>query len=83
MRSFLFALLRWYRLWNYYHGRPSCRFHPTCSEYAEHALQRFDVLSALFLIVRRLLRCHPFAKSGIDPVPLSFSLFSFLKGSSR
>ena len=47
-----------------------CRFTPTCSEYAYVALVRFGVFKGSWLALRRLARCHPFAKGGLDPVPL-------------
>jgi len=47
---------------------PSCRFTPTCSEYAIEAIRRYGVLRGLALSILRLLRCHPFAKGGYDPV---------------
>ncbi len=46
-----------------------CRFHPSCSHYALEALQTQPVPSALQLIIKRILRCHPFGSSGWDPVP--------------
>ena len=48
---------------------PSCRFTPTCSEYAVQALRKDGPLKGLYLAVRRLLRCHPWGGSGYDPVP--------------
>lgn len=48
---------------------PTCRFVPTCSTYAMHALRRHGALRGTWLIVRRLLRCHPFCAPGYDPVP--------------
>ena len=47
---------------------PSCRYTPTCSEYAIDAVRRRGVIHGLFLAVFRLFRCHPFARGGYDPV---------------
>jgi hypothetical protein len=46
-----------------------CLYLPTCSEYAYVALIRFGALKGSWLTLRRLGRCHPFAKGGLDPVP--------------
>ena len=46
-----------------------CRFVPSCSYYADEALERHGALTGVRLTVRRLLRCHPFHPGGIDPVP--------------
>jgi putative membrane protein insertion efficiency factor len=46
-----------------------CLYLPTCSEYAYVALVRFGVFKGSWLALRRLARCHPFAKGGLDPVP--------------
>ncbi len=47
---------------------PACRFTPTCSRYAIEAIEKYGALRGGFLAVRRLLRCHPFARGGYDPV---------------
>ena len=47
----------------------SCRFAPTCSQYAAEALSRHGVWHGLRLTLRRLARCHPFHPGGWDPVP--------------
>jgi len=48
---------------------PSCRFHPTCSEYAIQAVETHGVLKGVALATWRVLRCHPFNPGGYDPVP--------------
>ena len=48
---------------------PACKYTPTCSEYAMQAVERYGAVYGGYLAARRLLRCHPFAKGGSDPVP--------------
>lgn len=47
---------------------PACRYVPTCSEYAMEAVERYGAVRGTLMAVARLLRCHPFAKGGYDPV---------------
>jgi uncharacterized protein len=47
---------------------PACRYVPTCSEYAMEAVERYGALRGGLMAVIRLLRCHPFAHGGYDPV---------------
>lgn len=47
----------------------SCRFVPTCSEYAMEAIERYGAMRGSLLAIGRLLRCHPFARAGVDLVP--------------
>ncbi|MDX1901599.1 MAG: membrane protein insertion efficiency factor YidD [Gammaproteobacteria bacterium] len=46
-----------------------CRFYPSCSTYSIEAIQQHKFLYGFLLTIKRLLRCHPFASGGYDPVP--------------
>ncbi|HNX11670.1 MAG TPA: membrane protein insertion efficiency factor YidD [Paludibacteraceae bacterium] len=52
---------------------PSCRYTPTCSEYAVQAVKKHGPFKGLWLATRRILSCHPWGGSGYDPVPDTFS----------
>ena len=47
----------------------SCRFVPSCSEYAREAVYTHGAVRGMILAIRRVARCHPLAKAGLDPVP--------------
>ena len=47
----------------------NCRYHPTCSQYMIEALMIHGIFKGLLLGTKRILRCHPWASSGYDPVP--------------
>ncbi|HVO79482.1 MAG TPA: membrane protein insertion efficiency factor YidD [Terriglobales bacterium] len=49
---------------------PACRYVPTCSEYAMEAVDRYGVVRGSLMAIWRVLRCHPFAKGGYDPVAI-------------
>jgi len=68
MRIILVSLLKFYKAAVSPWLPPSCRFVPTCSEYACEAIQRHGALRGSWMGLRRLLRCHPFHSGGYDPV---------------
>ena len=65
----LILLVRFYQLCISPLTPPSCRFTPTCSQYAVEAIEKYGALKGGFLALRRILRCHPFHPGGYDPVP--------------
>ncbi len=65
----LLALIRFYRGAISPYLPRSCRYTPTCSQYALEAVQKYGALKGGWLALRRILRCHPFHPGGYDPVP--------------
>jgi putative membrane protein insertion efficiency factor len=68
MKTLAIAALRFYKRWVSPMLPASCRYVPSCSEYAVEAVERYGVLRGGGMAAWRLLRCHPFAKGGLDPV---------------
>jgi len=72
MKSLLLAMLRIYRyLLSPWIGG-SCRYWPTCSEYAREAVEAHGAGRGSYLTLARLARCHPYGAGGVDPVPERF-----------
>ena len=69
VRWFLHVLIRIYQLVLSPLFPASCRYAPSCSEYAIEAIGRFGALKGGWLAARRILHCHPWGGSGFDPVP--------------
>lgn len=69
IRGLAVFLLRFYKRFLSPLLPPMCRFEPTCSMYAMHAIEKHGVLRGAWLGLRRLSRCHPFNPGGWDPVP--------------
>lgn len=77
MKRLLIFLIRIYqKVFSKIKPVPTCRFYPTCSNYALQAVTRFGAIKGGYLAVRRILRCHPFYEGAFfDPVPEDFSFF--------
>jgi len=69
VRALLLGLIRLYQLTLSPWLGTRCRYDPTCSKYAAEALERFGVVRGVWLAAKRLGRCHPWGRSGYDPVP--------------
>jgi uncharacterized protein len=67
-RQTALLVLRGYKRWISPMFPPSCRYVPTCSEYAMEAVERYGVLRGSWMSIGRILRCHPLVKGGFDPV---------------
>lgn len=69
LTSVLVGMIYGYRVAIRPHLLGSCKFCPTCSEYAIEALHTFGAIRGGWLMLRRIARCHPFSRGGLDPVP--------------
>lgn len=65
----LLALIRFYRGAISPYLPPSCRYTPTCSQYALEAISKYGALKGGWLAFKRIMRCNPFHRGGYDPVP--------------
>lgn len=68
MKALLLYIVRFYQKYISILKGPSCRFYPTCSEYAYQAISKYGSWKGLYLSVKRILKCHPFHPGGYDPV---------------
>ncbi|MCS7243058.1 MAG: membrane protein insertion efficiency factor YidD [Candidatus Caldatribacterium sp.] len=66
--QFLDQALVWYKRYLSPLLPQSCRFEPTCSEYAREALRKYGLWKGLLLSLWRMLRCNPYSRGGYDPV---------------
>ncbi len=72
MRFMLIAIIKFYKYFISPVLGNRCRFYPSCSSYSLEALQLHGAIIGTYLSLKRLLKCHPFHKGGIDPVPEKF-----------
>lgn len=68
MKRLIIRIIEWYQTTTR-HTRPTCRYHPTCSQYAKTAFQKRNFFYAAILTTYRIIRCNPLSKGGYDPVP--------------
>ncbi len=68
MKKLILSLINFYRKKISPLSPPSCRFTPTCSEYALEAVEKYGALKGSFLAILRILKCHPFHRGGYDPL---------------
>ena len=68
MKIILIRLIEIYRKYISILKKPSCRFYPTCSQYAIDAIKKYGAVKGSFLAIWRIIRCNPFNKGGYDPV---------------
>ena len=69
MKTLVLGALRGYQILISPMLPPTCRYYPSCSSYALQAVKRWGVLRGVGLGLCRILRCHPWAAGGLDPVP--------------
>jgi hypothetical protein len=70
MKKIFIGLIKFYRKYlSPFKGHATCKYFPTCSQYAIEAIEKYGVLKGGLLAVWRILRCNPFSKGGYDPVP--------------
>ena len=69
MKKILIKIIEWYQkyisVW-FQAKQIRCKFHPTCSEYTKQAIDKYGILRGSFKGLKRLLKCHPFGKGGVD-----------------
>lgn len=77
IRFFVLKLIRFYQktlsfdhgIFKLFYPNGFCRFHPTCSEYGYKAIERHGIINGGWMSIKRIIRCNPFNKGGIDEVP--------------
>ena len=72
MKNFVIKLIIWYQrnvsVW-LDSKNIKCKYYPTCSEYAKIAIKKYGTFKGLLLTLKRILKCNPFSKGGVDLVP--------------
>ena len=84
MKKFFIWSIKGYRILISPLFPPTCRFVPTCSQYAIEAIEKIGIFQGSWLTLQRILRCNPFCRGGYDPVPelLNFDTKNFSRAVS-
>ncbi|QYA47917.1 membrane protein insertion efficiency factor YidD [Nosocomiicoccus ampullae] len=69
MKKLILKMIRSYQKYISPMSPPTCRFYPTCSQYAIEAVEEHGAIKGSYLATRRILKCHPLHEGGFDPVP--------------
>ncbi|MCU5746821.1 membrane protein insertion efficiency factor YidD [Staphylococcus sp. SQ8-PEA] len=70
MKKLFLSLIKFYQQYISPMTPRTCRFYPTCSEYTREAIEVYGPLKGTWMGIKRISKCHPFHKSGFDPVPI-------------
>ncbi|QZY55055.1 membrane protein insertion efficiency factor YidD [Crassaminicella profunda] len=68
MKEILIVMVKLYRNYISPLKPQTCRFYPTCSQYALEALEKYGAIKGTFMSIKRILKCHPFHSGGYDPL---------------
>ncbi len=69
LKGIVLAVIKFYRRYlSPLKKKPTCRFYPTCSQYAFEAVTKYGAIKGTYLSILRILKCHPFHPGGYDPV---------------
>jgi len=68
LKKILLIVIKFYRSYISPLKAPCCIYHPTCSEYAIEAIEKYGAIKGGFMAIKRVFRCHPYHKGGYDPV---------------
>jgi len=68
LKNLIIKVIRFYQKFLSIFFRGSCKFYPSCSQYAIEALEKYGTVKGVYLLIKRILRCNIFSKGGYDPV---------------